>query len=303
MELVDINYNEFISKFEEHNCIRTRENTKQETIVRIGIWNDKQVALKTCYRKREVILYSKIKPHRNIVRLLSIVYQTIPEKEKPRVYVLMEANSGINLGDTIQYRYYNYLETLHIMVEIAGGLEHLHSCGIIHHDIKMSNILAIEDDLNSTNDDESLNDDDESISYDEQSCLDSSDDDIPDNIVYKICDFGISEYIDNNGHGSEKHRNCGTKPYMPPEKTKECTIALTTKVDIFAMGVLGSKIIDPDLSSTAIDKYKSIMNICQSTDPDKRSTADQLLEQLLLLQVQAQQKILEQKMLKLQYKY
>lgn len=278
MELIDINYDEFINDFHQLCCVKVRENTKHETIVRIGNWRNNNVALKNCYRKSEALLYSKIKSHPNIVRLLSIIYQTIPEKKKPRTYILMEANDGITLADTAMYNVYDLFDVLYIMIEITKGLQHLHSCGFIHHDIKRSNILVIDKDKTNK-----LKESDDS--YFEEG------DDISEYLDFKICDFGLSDYIDSNGCGSEKFRNCGTKPYLAPEKTKGSSLPITSKVDIFAMGVLGTDLINPDDSSADIDVYNHIMNVCKSVDSVKRYTAEQLLDQLTRLQIRVRTKL------------
>ena len=276
MQPVNTSYDTFINEFCQNFSIHTHKNTKHETTILIGVWHDKPVALKSCPREREAILYSKIKPHQNIVTLLSIIYQAIPENDKPRAHILMEGNDGITLSDTVIYKY-NLLESLHIMIDITKGLQHLHSCGIIHHDIKMSNILVI-----------NIFKDLDSSSESSSDYFDDDKDNICINQIFKICDFGLSEFVDSNGYGSDKHRSCGTKLYMSREKSKNSTIPISTKVDIFAMGVLGSDLINSDLSSKAIDKYNSIMITCQSDDPNNRYTSDQLLEQLLQLQAKTQ---------------
>ena len=290
MELIDINYDEFINEFHELCCVKARENTKHETIVRIGNWRNKNVALKNCYRKSEALLYSNIRPHPNIVRLLTIIYQTIPEKKKPRTYILMEANDGVTLADTAMYNVYSLFDVLYIMIEITKGLQHLHSCGFIHHDIKRSNILVVDKDkLNKLDTVDKTNklkeSDDDYESYFEEG------DDISQYLDFKICDFGLSEYIDSNGCGSEKFRNCGTKLYLAPEKTKGSSIPITSKVDIFAMGVLGTNLMNPDESSSDIDVYNRIMDVCKSVDLVSRYTAEQLLDQLTLLQIRARAKL------------
>ena len=245
---MDLDYDSFCNEFEEIHCIRTRENTKRETLIRIGIWREQHVAIKNC-REREATIYNKIPEHPHIIRLLGIFRVHLPEKNKIQLYILMEANSGITLADTAIFSRYTLQDVLRIMIQITKGLQHLHSCNIIHHDIKRSNILIMK-----------------SITKEQEA---------------KICDFGLSCFTDVDGRSSNKSRVSGTKGYLAPEKSNTSDLAITNKVDIFALGVLGTELIDEDEPiTTTVNKYNNILNRCKDINPNNRYNATELLAAL-----------------------
>ena len=61
-------------------------------------------------------------------------------------YIVMELISGISLKQYMEVKgVLNWKETLHFAMQIAKGLEHAHSRGIIHRDIKPHNIMVLKD--------------------------------------------------------------------------------------------------------------------------------------------------------------
>ena len=61
-------------------------------------------------------------------------------------YLVMELIDGISLKQYMEVKgVLNWKETLHFAMQIAKGLEHAHSRGIVHRDIKPHNIMVLKD--------------------------------------------------------------------------------------------------------------------------------------------------------------
>jgi hypothetical protein len=60
-------------------------------------------------------------------------------------YLVMEFLKGETLADRLAAGSMGMRETLRIGVEIAKGLAHAHSCGVVHRDLKPANILLCDD--------------------------------------------------------------------------------------------------------------------------------------------------------------
>ena len=59
-------------------------------------------------------------------------------------YIVMELIDGISLKEYMEKKgILNWKETLHFSLQIAKGLEHAHSRGIVHRDIKPHNVMVL----------------------------------------------------------------------------------------------------------------------------------------------------------------
>lgn len=268
---MELTYDSFKSGFKKINTIKIREGTKRETKVSIGTWNGQHVALKSTRKELELKIYKKIPPHPHIVGLIGVMHV----KHKNRYHMLMEANAcGCDLSDEISCEgKKNIEEALNIMVEITSGIDHLHQCGLIHHDVKKSNVLMMDD----------------------GTCA--------------VCDFGLSEFANIQGHGNPRYRINGTPGYRAPEQDKTSSLPITQKIDIYALGKIGKDILneeEEDLTDDDYDDdenwadiktpieeeaheklisykrriYNEIMDKCMSKDPDDRYSSDELLKLL-----------------------
>lgn len=144
--------------------------------------------------------------------------------------------------------------------DVSSGLAYLHSCGIIHQDIKPANILL--DDTNH----------------------------------YAITDFGISSQK-NGVHGYYKNEEkSGTFAYMAPERFLEDADPIPPS-DIWAFGATLFEILTAKVpfgegggqmqmkNNTAVPQIKGIsahiqrlITACLDKDPQKRPTAQQIAE-------------------------
>lgn len=217
---MELNYDTFKREFVKNHSIRIRAGTKNETKVSLGTWNGHHVALKSCSKKLETQIYSKIPPHPYIISLEAVMKKTKGKKE--RYYLLMEANrTGMNLEDDLFFGKKNIDDALHIMIQITSALKYLHDCGLIHHDVKKSNILAMNDRDNN----------------------------------YKLCDFGLTEFTDIQGHGNSRRRFNGTPGYRAPEQEKDSELPITQKIDIYALAKVGKSILSEEESEESSTYY------------------------------------------------
>ena len=158
--------------------------------------------LKEKHRKRrvfqEIYILKKLR-HNNITRLLEVF------EAKNHLMIVMEYADS---GDALALSKKNFIglseaEVKNIFHQVVHGIGHLHCRSIAHRDIKLENIMLIEDP--------------NSLSY-----------------KVKIGDFGISRIVKKEESLNE---SCGTPAYLAPE------IVLNRpyngmKVDMWCLGIL-----------------------------------------------------------------
>lgn len=131
--------------------------------------------------------------HPNITTIYSI------EETEDEMFIVMELVDGIELKEKIKKAPLQTNEIIKISLQIAEGLKIAHSKGIIHRDIKSSNIMLTKDD------------------------------------VIKIMDFGLAK-IKGDTEITKLGTTVGTTYYMSPEQTKGESI--DSRTDIWSFGVL-----------------------------------------------------------------
>ena len=130
--------------------------------------------------KSEIQIHQRLK-HKNVISFFGSF------EDDECVYIVMEL---FNYGTVYQYLQSNgpLREDLAVIVirQLVNGLDYIHAQGIVHRDLKLSNILLSGD-----------------IAQD------------PHNVVVKVCDFGFAVEIN---HPDEEHYTlCGTPNYLAPE--------------------------------------------------------------------------------------
>ncbi|KAK9828952.1 hypothetical protein WJX72_003004 [[Myrmecia] bisecta] len=156
------------------------------------------------------------------------------------------------------------------LLDIAGGMDYLHSVSILHGDLKTANVL-----LKSSNDD--------TRGY-----------------ICKLADFGLSRLLD----GSQTHistQSYGTITHMPAELLRNGK--MTRAVDVYSFGMLMWELCTglplyggmtapevyhkvvyeghrPDVPSHCPEAYAALMQRCWAEDPDARPTFDEVTKAL-----------------------
>ncbi|HEY8072743.1 MAG TPA: serine/threonine-protein kinase [Labilithrix sp.] len=174
---------------------------------------DKEVAVKILHAsfqadpgfasrfKAEALTMSKI-DHPNVTRILDF-----GEEEDGLLYLAMEFLDGVDLQTVLDEQGALPLERLvRLMSGVCSGLGHVHRHGIIHRDVKPTNILLVA----------GLDEEDETPTE-----------------VPKVCDFGIA--LARTAH-VEGGRVAGTPEYMSPEQARG--LELDARSDVYACGVL-----------------------------------------------------------------
>ncbi len=114
-------------------------------------------------------------------------------------YIVMELIDGITLKQYMEKRgVLDARETVHFAIQIARALEHAHSCGLVHRDIKPHNVMVLK------------------------------------NGTAKVTDFGIARMMESNN--TQTKEALGSVHYISPEQAKGGRV--DNRSDIYSLGVV-----------------------------------------------------------------
>ena len=131
--------------------------------------------------------------HPNIVSVYDV------SKTDDADYIVMELIDGISLKQYMEKKQVlNWKETLHFGTQIAKGLEHAHSRGLVHRDIKPHNVMVMK------------------------------------NGAVRVADFGIARVM-SNSHTLTKE-TLGSVHYISPEQARGAQV--DHRSDIYSLGVV-----------------------------------------------------------------
>ncbi len=134
--------------------------------------------------------------HNNIVSIYDVC-----QDEKGPEYIVMELCEGVTLKDYLRKKHHlTWQETLFFSQQVARALDHAHSRGIIHQDIKPQNIMLLRDG------------------------------------TAKVMDFGIARFANNQDTRKVSGEAIGSVHYISPEQAKGATVDY--RADLYSLGVV-----------------------------------------------------------------
>lgn len=203
--------------------------------------------------KREITILSMVN-HKNIIKFLDCF------SDDEFIYLVMEIVEGKNLFEILREHFkekkkLKYSFIIELMNQVLSTLDYLHDKGICHRDIKLENIMYIEDQN-----------------------------------LFKLIDFGFSTRINSQ---EKLNIYCGTPSYMSPSLIKK-EPSDGFKNDVWAIGVLFYVLVKGKFPFKAKNDKELYYNITNNTiksrnkklnyifsiifekDEDKRSTIKHL---------------------------
>ncbi|MFT3867872.1 MAG: serine/threonine-protein kinase [Nibricoccus sp.] len=163
-------------------------------------------------------------------------------------YFVMELVQGVKITDYCERNRLTLRERLEMFVQICHAIQHAHQKGVIHGDIKPSNILVAEQDGTH---------------------------------MAKVIDFGISKATEarltDKALFTTYAQLIGTPAYMSPEQAQMGGVDIDTRSDIYSLGVLlyelltGRTPFDPkDLIKLGLDEMRRILREQEPARPSVR---------------------------------
>jgi len=171
--------------------------------------------------------------HSNIATIYSV------EEMESQTFIVMELIDGVELKDKINSGLMKVDEAIDVVIQIAEGLGKAHEKGVIHRDIKSSNIMITKDGK------------------------------------VKIMDFGLAKLTDNSVI-TVKGTTLGTAAYMSPEQAQGK--ASTHLSDIWSLGVVAYEILTGELPFRA-EHAAAWTYVILNDEPTLPSTIDKRIPQ------------------------
>lgn len=180
--------------------------------------------------------------HPNIARVLDA-----GSTETGRPYFVMEYINGVPILEYCDNRKLDTKARLELFSQVCHAIQHAHQKGIIHRDVKPSNVLV------------------------------TMHDGIP---VPKVIDFGIakatSAELTTKTLFTEHRQMIGTPAYMSPEQAEMSGLDIDTRSDIYSLGVLLYELLTgttPFAHEELTSKgFAEMMRIIREVEPHKPST-------------------------------
>ena len=209
---------------------------------------------------QEVRILSSLPEHPHIISFYAIAFNY------PDIFIVTEFAEK---GSLFNYLHREKLvpsvdQSLTWALQVAQGMEHLHTHNIIHRDLKSANIL------------------------------------LSTAMAAKICDFGTARYL---SHTTMQTREAGTHRWMAPEVIEAVDANINKKCDSFSFGmvvyelfvhkvpyydipgdtVAGMKVLQgerPSIPPTMPQYLHSLLTACWDADPHKRPTFHDIIQAL-----------------------
>lgn len=180
---------------EQEEPVRRRVALK---IIRVGMETKSIIARFEAERQALALM-----DHPNIARVFDA-----GETERGSPYFVMEVVRGVKITDYCDRNQLDITARLNLFIQVCQAIQHAHQKGVIHGDIKPSNILvSLQDGAH----------------------------------MPKIIDFGISKATEarlTDKRISNFAQLAGTPAYMSPEQADMSEVDIDTRSDIYSLGVL-----------------------------------------------------------------
>ncbi|MBL8887018.1 MAG: serine/threonine protein kinase, partial [Phycisphaerales bacterium] len=170
-----------------------------------------------------------------------------PGESTPIRFLAMELVTGTPLIEYAQNAKLDLRERLQLLVRVCEAVEHAHQRGVIHRDLKPANILI-----------ESASRADAAGGRVGQP---------------KLLDFGIARSVDNANTDNPRTQFTragdllGTVQYMSPEQLAGDALAVTTKTDVYALGVLAYRLLTGEYPYGRMSSVMSAAEAIRTREP------------------------------------
>jgi len=162
--------------------------------------------------------------------------------ETGRPYFVMELVRGVPITEYCDTNHLATKDRLTLFIDVCHAVQHAHQKGIIHRDIKPTNVMVTL---------------------------------VDDKPVPKVIDFGIAkatqQRLTEKTFHTSYHQLIGTPQYMSPEQAAMCDQDVDTRSDIYSLGVLLYELLSgtTPLDSDALrgSSYDEICRTIRETEP------------------------------------